>query len=122
MFLVLSAVLTWATMFIIPAQTHSTEILSSMSMSTLTETVECTTTAYTAPVIQAGPTSTYYSLTTYTSHIYDCHGCDTVVVLPYGHVFVEETFTITVTASNATTITLPRCSLTPGPAVMTTPN
>lgn len=49
---------------------------------------DCTFTAYTAPVIQAGPTSTYYSLTTYTSRIYDCQGCNDMVVMNLGHVFV----------------------------------
>jgi hypothetical protein len=99
----------------------------------------CTTTAYTAPVIQAGPTSIYYSLTTYTSSVYDCHGCEDIIVLPYGHIFpvrfsnkmfhfpfLEESqicrgaydnafqeaiFTTTVTAPTPTTMTIARCSL-----------
>lgn len=48
----------------------------------------CTYTAYTEPVIQAGPTSTYYSLTTYTSELIDCHGCGDVVMIVLGHVFL----------------------------------
>ncbi|OQV08994.1 hypothetical protein CLAIMM_13184 [Cladophialophora immunda] len=116
-----SVLVALTTALIVQAQALATSILSTYT-STLTEAAYCTSTAYTAPVIQAGPTSTYYSLTTYTSHVYDCHGCNTIVVLPYGHIFVEESFTITVTANNATTVTLPRCSLSPGPAAMTTPS
>ncbi|KIW98833.1 uncharacterized protein Z519_00496 [Cladophialophora bantiana CBS 173.52] len=114
----LLAVLAWSTSTITQAQAPGMPILSTHT-SALTKAAHCTTTAYTAPVIQGGPTSTYYSLTTYTSRVYDCHGCDTVVVIPYGHVFVEMTFTTTVTADLATTVTVPRCSPTPGPATMT---
>ncbi|KIX93852.1 uncharacterized protein Z520_10477 [Fonsecaea multimorphosa CBS 102226] len=139
MSLLLSVVLAWTSTFIIRAHALATSILrwadkrlfrmmfestdfDSTSTSTLTEVADCTTTAYTAPVIAIGPTSTYYSLTTYTSQVYDCHGCNNIVVIPYGHVFVEANFTTTVTAYNATTVTLARCSPTPGPVSLTTPS
>jgi hypothetical protein len=47
----------------------------------------CTYTAFTEPVITEGPTSTSYTLTTYTSQLYDCDGCSNVDVLQLGHVF-----------------------------------
>jgi len=119
---------------------HLTDINStSTSTVSVVPTPGCITTAYTAPVIQAGPTSTYYSLTTYTSSVYDCHGCENIIVLPYGHIFVvrllnrrphfpllrskppsvtaahdqsvqEATFTATATAADPTTVTIARCS------------
>ncbi|KIW17692.1 hypothetical protein PV08_04887 [Exophiala spinifera] len=76
----------------------------------------CTYTAFTEPVIAIGPTKTEYTLTTYTSALYNCGGCSNIDVVVLGHIFVKVSFTATVTATNATTITTARCSPTPPPA------
>ncbi|KIW51241.1 hypothetical protein PV05_09983 [Exophiala xenobiotica] len=78
-------------------------------------TIGCTYTAYTEPVISTGPTTTRYTLTTYTSKLYDCDGCSNIEVLVLGHVFLKANYTSTVTASNATTFTRAQCSPTPAP-------
>lgn len=48
----------------------------------------CTFTAFTEPVIAIGPTKTEYTLTTYTSTLYDCDGCSDIDVVVLGHIFV----------------------------------
>lgn len=53
-----------------------------------TATPGCTYTVYTEPVISTGPTSTSYTLTTYTSQQYNCHGCSNIAVILLGHVFL----------------------------------
>jgi hypothetical protein len=49
--------------------------------------ITCPYTVFTEPEIQAGPTSTWYSLTVYTSSFYNCRGCKDAVVIPLGHIF-----------------------------------
>ncbi|KIW42528.1 uncharacterized protein PV06_06071 [Exophiala oligosperma] len=83
--------------------------------SSATRTDGCTFTAFTEPVIAIGPTKTEYTLTTYTSALYDCDGCEDIDVVVLGHIFVKASFTTTVTATNATTVTNARCSPTPLP-------
>jgi len=59
-----------------------------MEDATVSSGTDCTYTAFTEPVISMGPTSTYYTLTTYTSSLYDCQGCDNIDVIVLGHIFL----------------------------------
>lgn len=65
--------------------------------SSATRTDGCTFTAFTEPVIAIGPTKTEYTLTTYTSALYDCDGCEDIDVVVLGHIFVVRTLFFSLT-------------------------
>ena len=47
----------------------------------------CPTTVVTFPAPTNGPTKTVYTSTVTTTQMYDCHGCDSLVVVELGHIF-----------------------------------